>query len=76
VEAAIKLKVDPRKGDQMVRGACELPHGNGKTVRVAVFALGEDAEVARREGGWREGCLGGVDGWHMPACMRVLQQLW
>jgi hypothetical protein len=53
VEAHLRLRLDPRKGDQMVRGACELPHGSGKPVRIAVFAAGEDAEVARREGGRR-----------------------
>ncbi|MDD4865903.1 MAG: 50S ribosomal protein L1, partial [Mycobacterium sp.] len=38
VEVAIRLGVDPRKADQMVRGTVNLPHGTGKTARVAVFA--------------------------------------
>ena len=44
VEVAIRLGVDPRKADQMVRGTVNLPHGTGKTARVAVFAVGEKAE--------------------------------
>ena len=46
VEVAIRLGVDPRKADQMVRGSVSLPHGTGKTARVAVFAVGEKAEQA------------------------------
>src|SRR4051812_11413086 len=46
VEVAIRLGVDPRKADQMVRGTVNLPHGTGKTVRVAVFAVGDKAEQA------------------------------
>ena len=46
VEVAIRLGVDPRKADQMVRGTVSLPNGTGKTVRVAVFAVGEKAEQA------------------------------
>ena len=46
VEVAIRLGVDPRKADQMVRGTVNLPHGTGKTARVAVFAVGEKAEQA------------------------------
>ena len=46
VEVAIRLGVDPRKADQMVRGTVSLPHGTGKTARVAVFAVGEKAEQA------------------------------
>src|SRR3978361_2491588 len=46
VEVAIRLGVDPRKADQMVRGTVNLPHGTGKTARVAVFAVGEKAEAA------------------------------
>ena len=46
VEVAIRLGVDPRKADQMVRGTVSLPHGTGKTARVAVFAVGEKAEAA------------------------------
>jgi len=50
VDVAIKLGVDPRKADQMVRGTVSLPHGTGKSVRVAVFAAGPAAEEAREAG--------------------------
>jgi large subunit ribosomal protein L1 len=50
VEVAIRLGVDPRKADQMVRGTVNLPHGTGKTARVAVFAVGEKAEQAQAAG--------------------------
>ena len=50
VDVAIRLGVDPRKADQMVRGTVSLPHGTGKTVRVAVFAAGPAAEEAREAG--------------------------
>ena len=50
VEVAMRLGVDPRKADQMVRGTVNLPHGTGKTVRVIVFAVGEKAEEARAAG--------------------------
>ena len=46
VEVAMRLGVDPRKADQMVRGTVSLPHGTGKTVRVIVFATGDKAEEA------------------------------
>ncbi|WP_125099899.1 50S ribosomal protein L1 [Leucobacter chromiireducens] len=46
VEVAVKLGVDPRKADQMVRGTVSLPHGTGKTARVIVFAVGPAAEAA------------------------------
>jgi large subunit ribosomal protein L1 len=67
VEVAMRLGVDPRKADQMVRGTVNLPHGTGKTVRVIVFATGAKAEeavaagadevgaddlIARIQGGW------------------------
>ena len=67
VEVAMRLGVDPRKADQMVRGVVNLPHGTGKTARVIVFAAGAKAEeavaagadevgtdelVARIQGGW------------------------
>jgi large subunit ribosomal protein L1 len=67
VEVAMRLGVDPRKADQMVRGTVNLPHGTGKTVRVIVFAAGDKASeaeaagadavgtdelVARIQGGW------------------------
>ncbi len=50
VDVAVNLGVDPRKSDQVVRGATVLPHGTGKTVRVAVFAQGENAEKAKAAG--------------------------
>lgn len=50
VDVSVNLGVDPRKSDQVVRGACILPHGTGKTVRVAVFAQGAKAEEARAAG--------------------------
>jgi large subunit ribosomal protein L1 len=69
VDLALKLGVDPRKAEQMVRGSCELPHGTGKKVRVLVLAKGakvKEAEqagadyaggdelVAKIQGGWLE----------------------
>src|ERR1700712_110622 len=50
VEVALRLGVDPRKADQMVRGTVSLPHGTGKTARVIVFATGAKAEEARAAG--------------------------
>ena len=50
VEVAMRLGVDPRKADQMVRGTVNLPHGTGRTARVIVFAGGENAEKARAAG--------------------------
>ncbi|NJP69160.1 50S ribosomal protein L1 [Streptomyces spiramenti] len=50
VEVAMRLGVDPRKADQMVRGTVNLPHGTGKTARVLVFATGDRAEAARAAG--------------------------
>ncbi|WP_283138717.1 50S ribosomal protein L1 [Rhizohabitans arisaemae] len=50
VEVALRLGVDPRKADQMVRGTVILPHGTGKTARVLVFATGDRAEEARAAG--------------------------
>ena len=50
VEMSVGLGVDPRHADQMVRGVVALPHGTGKTVRVAVFAKGDKAEAARAAG--------------------------
>ena len=50
VDVAVKLGVDPRKSDQVVRSATVLPHGTGKTVRVAVFTQGENAEKAKAAG--------------------------
>lgn len=50
IEAHLRLGVDPRHADQMVRGTVVLPHGTGKSVRVAVFAQGEKAQEALRAG--------------------------
>lgn len=50
VDAVINLGIDPRKSDQLVRGAIVLPNGTGKTVRVAVFAQGAQAEAAKAAG--------------------------
>ena len=50
VEVAIRLGVDPRKADQMIRGTVSLPHGTGKSVRVAVFAAGDQAREAEAAG--------------------------
>ena len=50
VDVAIRLGVDPKKADQMVRGTVNLPHGTGKTARILVFATGEKAEAAREAG--------------------------
>ncbi len=50
VEIAMNLSVDPRHADQMVRGVVSLPHGTGKTVRVAVFAKADKADEAKKAG--------------------------
>jgi len=50
VDVSVNLGVDPRKSDQNVRGASVLPHGTGKTVRVAVFTQGPNADAARDAG--------------------------
>ena len=50
VDVSVNLGVDPRKSDQVVRGSTVLPNGNGKTVRVAVFAQGANAEAATAAG--------------------------
>ncbi len=50
VEVSVSLGVDPRKAEQNVRGSVSLPHGLGKTIRVAVFAKGEKAEEAKKAG--------------------------
>ena len=50
VEVALKLGVDPRKADQMIRGTVSLPNGTGKTARVIVFATGAAADAARAAG--------------------------
>ncbi|KAB7622873.1 50S ribosomal protein L1 [Alkalilimnicola sp. S0819] len=50
VDVSVNLGVDPRKSDQVVRGSTVLPNGTGKTVRVAVFAQGDNAEAAKEAG--------------------------
>jgi len=50
IDVAVNLGVDPRKSDQVVRGSTVLPNGTGKTVRVAVFAQGPNAEAAKEAG--------------------------
>lgn len=50
VTLSIKLGVDPKQSDQMVRGTCPLPNGSGKNVRVLVFATGQSAEAAKEAG--------------------------
>ena len=55
VDVAVNLGVDPRKSDQTVRGSSVLPNGTGKTVRVAVFAQGANADAAREAGADRVG---------------------
>lgn len=55
VDVAINLGVDPRKSDQVVRGSAFLPHGTGKSVRVAVFAQGAQADAAVQAGAERVG---------------------
>ena len=50
VTVSIRLGVDPKQSDQMVRGTCPLPHGSGKEVRVMVFAQGEAANAAKNAG--------------------------
>ena len=50
IELVVRLGVDPRKADQMVRGTVALPAGTGKDVRIAVFAAGEAATAAREAG--------------------------
>ncbi len=50
IEVAINLNIDPRHADQMVRGVVSLPHGTGKSVRVAVFAKADKADEAKKAG--------------------------
>ena len=50
IDVAVNLGVDPKKSDQVVRGSTVLPNGTGKTVRVAVFAQGANAEAAKEAG--------------------------
>ncbi len=67
IEVALKLSVDPRKADQMVRGTVMLPHGTGKTAKVIVFANGDAAEAAAAAGadevGGAELIAKVADGW-------------
>lgn len=56
VEMAVRLGVDPRKADQLVRGTVVLPHGTGQSVRVLVFAKGEKEKEAREAGADYVGC--------------------
>ncbi len=85
-ETAINLGIDPRKSDQVVRGATTLPHGNGKDVRVAVFTQGANAEAAKAAGAefvgmedLAEQVKGGMMDFDVviadPAAMRVVGQL-
>jgi large subunit ribosomal protein L1 len=50
VDVDVNVGIDPSKGDQVVRGSVVLPHGNGKPVKIAVFAKGDYAEAARKAG--------------------------
>lgn len=50
VEVHMKLGIDPKQADQIVRGSCVLPHGTGKKIRIAVFAEGDDAAAALQNG--------------------------
>lgn len=50
VEIAVNLGIDPRHADQVVRGVCALPHGTGKSIRIAVFAKGDKASEAVKAG--------------------------
>lgn len=86
VDVAVNLGVDPRKSDQVVRGATTLPNGTGKNVRVAVFTQGEAADAAREAGAdlvgmedLAEQIKGGVMDFDVviasPDAMRVVGQL-
>src|SRR3954466_8971761 len=86
VTLSIRLGVDPRQSDQMVRGTCPLPHGSGKTVRVLVFAEGAAAAAAREAGaefvGFKdmvEKCQGGFQDFDVaiatPAAMTEVRKL-
>ncbi len=50
VTVSFRMGVDPKKGDQMIRSSCPLPHGSGKTVKVLVFAQGDAAKAAKEAG--------------------------
>ncbi len=85
-DVAVNLGIDPRKSDQTVRGATTLPHGTGKSVRVAVFTQGANAEAAKAAGAdligmedLAEQIKGGMMDFDVviadPAAMRVVGQL-
>ena len=86
VEVHVRLGIDPRHADQMVRGVVLMPHGLGKTVRVLVFAEGEDAKIAEDAGadyvGSQDMAQKIQDGWldfdlvlATPPMMRVVGRL-
>jgi large subunit ribosomal protein L1 len=86
VTISVRLGVDPKQSDQMVRGTCPLPHGSGKTVRVLVFAEGDAATAARNAGaeyvGYKdliEKCIAGFQDFDVavstPACMAEVRKL-
>ncbi|MEM1058711.1 MAG: 50S ribosomal protein L1 [Verrucomicrobiota bacterium] len=86
VDLAMKLGVDPRQSDQMVRGTVSLPHGSGKEVRVLVFAQGAAAEAAKEAGaefvGFEDLIKKVTDGWQdfdvavaTPAAMAEVRKL-
>lgn len=86
VDVAVNLGIDPRKSDQSVRGATTLPNGTGKSVRVAVFTQGNNAEAAKAAGAdlvgmedLAEQIKGGMMDFDVviadPAAMRVVGQL-
>jgi len=86
VDVAVNLGIDPRKSDQAVRGATTLPHGTGKSVRVAVFTQGANADAAKAAGAdfvgmedLAEQVKGGMMDFDVvvadPAAMRVVGQL-
>ena len=60
VDVSVNLGVDPRKSDQVVRGSTVLPNGTGKSVRVAVFAQGDNAEKAKSAGADASGSIGAI----------------
>ena len=78
VTLAFRLGVDPKQSDQMVRGTCPLPHGSGKTVKVAVFAQGNAAEAAKAAGVfWKQEAemLRQARSWRLEDIDRVLDSV-
>jgi large subunit ribosomal protein L1 len=86
VTLSLRLGVDPKQSDQMVRGTCPLPNGSGKNVRVLVFAEGQSAEAAKNAGaefvGFKdmiEKCVGGFQDFDVaiatPAAMAEVRKL-